>query len=73
MTTQPRDGDGSQWRGRMALSRREAAKAIGISERKLWSMTVSGEVPHAKLGRRVIYPIDKLRQWMDKHTKGGKS
>lgn len=31
------------------------ANAMGISTRKLWSMTASGEIPSVKLGRLVRY------------------
>lgn len=52
----------------LALRRKEAARALGISERLLWSKTVAGEVPHVRLGRAVIYPVDCLREWLAKNT-----
>ena len=41
---------------RLALRPREAALALGIGARLLWSLTNRGEVPHVRLGRAVIYP-----------------
>jgi len=35
------------------------AKALAISERKLWTMTQAGEIPHVRFGRAVRYdPAD---------------
>lgn len=56
---------------RLALRPAEAAKALGIGRRLLWSMTASGQLPHTRLGRCVVYPIDGLRAWLDRETEGG--
>ena len=48
----------------LALRPKQAAKAIGISERLLWSKTNAGEIPHARIGRAVIYPVDLLREYL---------
>ncbi len=48
----------------LGLRPREAAKALGIGERLLWSKTNSGEIPHLRIGRAVIYPVGMLRDWM---------
>ena len=48
----------------LALRRREAAKALGIGERLLWSLTTAGEIPHCRLGRAVVYPVDELREFL---------
>lgn len=51
---------------RLAWRAREAAKAIGISDRKLWELTKRGEVPHFRLGKKMIlYPVDALQRWLD--------
>ena len=56
---------------KLALRPREAASALGISERLLWSITNRGEIPHVKLGRVTLYPVDVLRDWLDaKAAKG---
>jgi len=48
----------------MALRPREAAAALGISERLLWTMTKAGEVPHVRFGRAIVYPVAKLEEWL---------
>lgn len=54
---------------RLALTRAEAARSIGISERLLWSMTIAGKVPHVRVGRRVLYPKQELREWLSSQAK----
>jgi excisionase family DNA binding protein len=49
---------------RLALRPREAAKALGISERTLWSLTKANRIPHARLGRAIIYSVEGLRGWL---------
>jgi len=55
----------------LALRPKDAAKALGIGERLLWSLTNRGLVPHVKLGRRVLYPIRELEDWLAANAKGG--
>lgn len=49
---------------KLGLRPREAAKAIGISERSLWTLTKAGRVPHLRIGRSLIYPLEQLRKWL---------
>ena len=49
----------------------ETRIALGISARKLWAMTSSGEIPHIRLGRCVRYPVDDLQRWIDEQKRGG--
>ncbi len=51
---------------RLALRPKEAAVAIGVSERTLWTITqdqASG-IPFMKIGRSVLYPVEPLRRWL---------
>lgn len=48
----------------LALRPRDAAVALGIGERLLWSKTNAGEIPHVRIGRAVLYPVESLRQWL---------
>ena len=59
----------------LALRPKDAAKAIGIGERKLWELTNRGLVPHIRLpdSKCILYPIDALRSWLTEQVqkKGG--
>jgi len=50
----------------LSLRPREAARALGISERKLWDLTAPrGPIPCARLGRNiVIYRVADLDTWL---------
>lgn len=56
----------------LALRARDAARLLGISERSLWSLTKCGDVPHVRIGRTVTYPVEALRAWLKKRSKGGR-
>ena len=52
----------------------EAARLLGISPRKLWSITAdkTSGIPVVRLGKSVTYPIDQLKAWLDAQcSKGG--
>ena len=49
--------------GQLLLTSRQAAQALQISERKLWSMKASGEIPHVLLG-----PLCAIRPQIDSNN-----
>lgn len=57
----------------LALRPREAAKALGIGERKLWELTANrtSGIPHIHVGRAIVYPVDALRRWLDQQADQG--
>jgi len=52
----------------LAMRMREAAKALGISERLLWEWTDRGQIPHVRIGKAILYPVDVLRRWLDERA-----
>lgn len=64
----PADGTPSQ--ERLTVNRREAAAMLGISERLLWTWTNARQIPHIRIGARVLYPLAALRQWLEDQTDG---
>ena len=49
----------------IGISAKEAAKALSISERTLWQFTKDGVIPAVKVGSRVIYSVDALREFVN--------
>ena len=47
---------------RLALTIPEAAAAVGVSERLLRGLL--SEIPHVRLGGRVVVPIESFREWL---------
>jgi len=52
----------------LALRRREAARALGVSERTLWDWTQRQEVPHVRIRGTVLYPVGALRKWLNERA-----
>ena len=53
----------------LALRPREAAKALGISERMLWSLTAPrGTIQSVRVGSCVLYPVTGLQVWLDRQA-----
>lgn len=52
-------------RGTLALRPRDAAKALGIGQRKLWEMSQPrGPIPCVRVGCCVLYPYHLLQAWL---------
>ena len=58
---------------RLALAPKDAALALGIGVRKLWELTAdtTSGIPHARIGRRVVYPTRELANWIAERAKQG--
>ena len=52
----------------MAMRPRDAAQALGISPRTLWSLTQRGEIPHVRVGACVLYPTAAVMRWLEELT-----
>jgi excisionase family DNA binding protein len=50
---------------------RQAAASLGVSLSTLERLTKSGEIPHAKVGRCTVYPVDALKAWLSSRVEGG--
>jgi excisionase family DNA binding protein len=49
---------------RLLLSPRDAAKALCVCEKTLWTLTKQGEIPVVRMGRSVRYSLDDLKLWI---------
>ena len=49
----------------------EAAKALAISSRKLWTLTNCGEIPCVRIGRSVRYDVADLESWIERSKTRG--
>lgn len=55
---------------RLLLTPNEAARALSISPRTLWTLTHSGQIPFVRIGWLVRYSPADLQAWIDsqKHS-----
>jgi len=51
---------------RLLVTSREAARALSICDKTLWSLTKRGELPAVKIGRSVRYDVADLRDFIDR-------
>jgi excisionase family DNA binding protein len=49
----------------LLLKPADAAKALAISARKLWSLTAGREIPCVRIGKAVRYDPADLRAWIE--------
>jgi excisionase family DNA binding protein len=59
----------------LALRPRDAAKALGISERLLWQLTHDGLIPCVRVGtgkrRTLLYAVSALETWLIHQSRNG--
>lgn len=53
---------------KLLLSAREAAAALCVCPKTLWSLTVRGDLPCLRIGRRVLYSPAALNEWIAHQT-----
>jgi excisionase family DNA binding protein len=49
----------------------QAAKALCISPRTVWTLTQEGALACVRIGRRVLYAPDDVRAFIDRCRQGG--
>jgi excisionase family DNA binding protein len=54
---------------RLLIDARTAARMLGVSPRTLWKLTDIGELPHVRIGRRVLYCPQQLLAWIELRSK----
>lgn len=50
------------------LTRKQAARELGISLVTLWKLDKSGELPASRIGVKVIYTREQLEKFLEKNT-----
>ena len=56
----------------LAMRPKEAAKALGIGQRKLWQLSQPrGPIPCVRVGVCVLYPVAMLEAWLAQQTAKG--
>ncbi len=60
-TTNPRE---SETLTPMLVNATTAARMLAISPRLLWTLTNTREVPSVRVGRRILYSVESLREWV---------
>jgi hypothetical protein len=55
----------------LALRPKDAARALGIGEHKLWEITAdkTSGIPHTHFGRALVYPVAALNRWLEERAR----
>ena len=52
------------------VSEREAGRLLGVTPRTVFAFRQRGEIPHVKIGSRVLYPLAALERFVAENTEG---
>ena len=55
---------------RLCLNAKDVSESTGVSLSKIRKLTRCGEIPHIKIGRRILYPVAALDEWLSQNTIG---
>ena len=53
---------------KLAVSVTEACSILSLGRSTLLSLAYSGEIETAKIGRRLLFPVDGLERWLTEQT-----
>ncbi len=54
---------------KLLLTEGEAAKALGISRRTLWTLRNEARIPFLRIGKCVRYSVEALKAWIEEKNK----
>ena len=57
----------------ICYSASEIARITGLSISTIRKLTRKGELPHVKVGRRIVYPVTAIHEWLFANTIGNAS
>lgn len=53
------------------IGSKDAADWLNISTRKLWELRNSGQIRHCRIGKKVLFSIEWLEEFVSQNTVGG--
>lgn len=56
---------------KLAYNAKEAAAALGISLPTFYELSSRADFPRIRVGRRVLIPVDSLKEWLAKESNRG--
>ena len=55
----------------LAWSKPEAAEACRVSTRTISNWVKHRGFPHVRIGSRILFPVDGVREWLSAQASGG--
>jgi len=53
------------------LPPKEVCKLVPIGQRRLYALVRENQIPHVKLGKRILVRPDSVREWLRSQEVGG--
>lgn len=53
---------------KLCLSAAEVSELTGVSLSLIRKLTRGGEIPHVRVGRRILYPLTGIEDWLNSRT-----
>ena len=54
----------------LLLNVKQLADLLGISDSSVYELIQEEDFPSLRIGKRIVVPKEKLREWISAHTKG---
>ena len=54
----------------LLLNVKQLADLLGISDSSVYELIQEEDFPSLRIGKRIVGPKEKLREWISAHTKG---
>lgn len=55
---------------KLCINAVELSEMTGLSLSMIRKLTRCGEIPHIRIGRRILYPLTGIEGWLDSRTEG---
>lgn len=55
---------------KLCLNAAEVSEKTGLSLSMVRKLTRSGMIPHIRCGRRILYPVSGIEDWLNQNTIG---
>lgn len=52
---------------KLTITVKEMAELLGVGRPMAYALVNRSDFPVIRLGRKIVIPIEKLKQWMDDH------
>lgn len=53
---------------KLCLNASEVSDSTDLSLSMVRKLTRSGEIPHIRVGRRILYPVNEIESWLKQNT-----
>ena len=60
-----------QDRERLTWNVNETARLLGLSKNFIYQGVLTGQIPHLKIGRRILIPRAAILKWLDATNRSG--